>query len=228
MPFRAVIGAAVRLEVVAHHLPGRGLAGHRERAGHHRRPPVAKRRRVFQQPLGEVGQGPQEQAGDLSARGEGQCVVEDGVQIAPRARLLPLSPASVRPSCPVAAGLIAWQTQVVQPAALGILGVWVQRIEHLGSYSCRRLYGRADAGWSEHATADAIDISGFVLSDGTRISVLKDWDDEGDKGAFLRAVRDGGCRVFSTVLSPDYNAAHADHLHMDQAARGATGWRSCR
>lgn len=162
------------------------------------------------------------------ARGEGRCVVEDGVQIAPRARLLPIRPANVRPSCPVAAGLIAWHTHIVQPAALGILGVWVKRIEHLGSYSCRRLYGRSDAGWSEHATADAIDISGFVLSDGTRISVLKDWDDAGNKGAFLRAVRDGGCRVFSTVLSPDYNAAHADHLHMDQAARGATGWRSCR
>lgn len=162
------------------------------------------------------------------ARGEGQCVVEDAVQIAATELRLPLSPARVAPSCPVAAGLIAWQSHVVQPAALGILGVWVRRIEHLGSYSCRRLYGRSDAIWSEHATADAIDISGFVLSDGTRISVLNDWDDDGDKGAFLRAVRDGGCRVFSTVLSPDYNAAHADHLHMDQAARGATGWRSCR
>lgn len=161
-------------------------------------------------------------------RGENQCLVEDAVRMPARAPLLPLSPASVTPSCPVAAGLIAWQSHVVQPAALGILGVWVKRIEHLGSYSCRRLYGRSDAGWSEHATADAIDISAFVLSDGTRISVLQDWNDPGEKGAFLRAVRDGGCRVFSTVLSPDYNAAHADHLHMDQAARGATSWRSCR
>lgn len=161
-------------------------------------------------------------------RGENQCLVEDAVRIAPRQPLLPLSPATVTPSCPVAAGLIAWHTQIVQPAALGILGVWVKRIEHLGSYSCRRINGRSADSWSEHATADAIDISGFVLSDGTRISVLKDWDDAGSKGAFLRAVRDGGCRVFSTVLSPDYNAAHADHLHLDQAARGATGWRSCR
>lgn len=163
-----------------------------------------------------------------ATRGENQCLVEDAVRVSAHQPLLPLSPVTVTPSCPVVAGLIAWQTHVVQPAALGILGVWVKRIEHLGSYSCRRIYGRAADSWSEHATADAIDISGFVLSDGTRISVLNDWNDPGEKGAFLRAVRDGGCRVFSTVLSPDYNAAHADHLHMDQAARGATGWRSCR
>ena len=35
-------------------------------------------------------------------------------------------------------------------------------------------------------------------------------------------------RLFATVLSPDYNAAHRDHLHLDQAARGAWGWRACR
>jgi len=29
--------------------------------------------------------------------------------------------------------------------------------------------------------------------------------------------------VFGTVLSPDYNPAHADHLHFDQASRGSGG-----
>jgi hypothetical protein len=41
-------------------------------------------------------------------------------------------------------------------------------------------------------------------------------------------VRDGACDLFATVLSPDYNAAHRDHFHLDQAARGASGWRGCR
>ncbi len=59
------------------------------------------------------------------------------------------------------------------------------------------------------------------LTDGRRISVLKDWDGEGDKAAFLRAVRDGACSGFATVLSPDYNAAHADHFHLDQDDRWA-------
>ncbi|OYW23752.1 MULTISPECIES: extensin family protein [unclassified Sphingomonas] len=165
---------------------------------------------------------------EVPPRGEDQCRVEDAVRFDSDRALLSLRPASVTPSCPVAIGLIAWQTQVVQPAALALLGMSVKRIEHLGSYACRRLYSRADAPWSEHATSDAIDVGAFILSDGSRISVLDDWDDAGDKGAFLRAVRDGGCGVFATVLSPDYNAAHTDHLHLDQANRGSMGWRACR
>jgi hypothetical protein len=60
------------------------------------------------------------------------------------------------------------------------------------------------------------------------VSVVNDWTAGGAEAAFLREVRDGACRVFATVLSPDYNAAHRDHLHFDQAARGARGWRGCR
>jgi hypothetical protein len=41
-------------------------------------------------------------------------------------------------------------------------------------------------------------------------------------------VRNGACQLFATVLSPDYNEAHRDHLHFDQAERGAMGWRGCR
>ena len=59
----------------------------------------------------------------------------------------------------------------------------------------------------------------IVLEDGTRISVLSDWPGEGDKQRFLREVRDGACGAFSTVLSPDYNAAHADHFHFDMDSR---------
>ena len=89
------------------------------------------------------------------------------------------------------------------------------------------IYGRDSGDWSEHATANAIDIAGFVIEDGTRISVLRDWD-AGERGRFLDDVRDGACDLFATVLSPDYNAAHRDHLHLDQASRGAFGWRACR
>ena len=112
------------------------------------------------------------------------------------------------------------------------MGYWfgqpVTAIDHLGSYSCRRVYGRKEGAWSEHATADAIDVAGFRLSDGTHVSVLGDWEKGGAKAAFLREVRTGGCKLFSTVLSPDYNAAHRDHLHLDQAERGEMGWRACR
>ena len=122
----------------------------------------------------------------------------------------------------------AMEWQVVQPAALRHFNQPVRSISHFGSYSCRRIYGRSHGHFSEHATADAIDISAFRLKDGRRISVVNDWKGEGKDAAFLHDVRDGACALFSTVLSPDYNAAHRDHFHLDQAERGATGRRACR
>ncbi len=116
-----------------------------------------------------------------------------------------------------------WLEQAVQPAAERLFNQDVQTIEHYGAYSCRRLYGRDEGPWSEHATGNAVDISGFILADGTRVSVLGDWDGESAKAEFLRTVRDGACSGFSTVLSPDYNAAHADHFHFDRAPRRIGG-----
>jgi hypothetical protein len=162
-------------------------------------------------------------------KGEGQCGYADGLRLGEGgSRGIQFSPASLGISCPVAAALSVWEWNVVQPAAQRRFGARVTRIEHLGSYSCRRIYGRSSGDWSEHSTADAVDIAGFRLSDGRRISVLNDWTKGGEEAAFLREVRTGGCKTFSTVLSPDYNAAHRDHLHLDQAERGEMGWRACR
>ena len=157
-----------------------------------------------------------------------QCGYDDGIALRPEDRAaLRYAPAGLVTACPVAAALALWERDTVQPAALRLLGQRIASVEHFGSFSCRRLYGRADGAWSEHATADAVDIAGFRLPDGRRISVLGDWNSSEADAAFLRAVRDGACDLFATVLSPDYNAAHANHLHFDQAARRATGWRGC-
>ena len=62
---------------------------------------------------------------------------------------------------------------------------------------------------------------GFRLADGRRISACcATGRGRPAEAAFLRDVRDGACDLFATVLSPDYNAAHADHLHFDLAERG--------
>jgi len=166
----------------------------------------------------------------LPARGEGQqCGYDDAVRFRPGGSLaIGWQPASLGISCPVASGLALWEWNVVQPAALRHFGQKVVQIDHYGSYSCRRINGRASGGWSEHAHANAVDIGGFELSDGRRITVAKSWNASAPDSAFLHEIRDGACTVFSTVLSPDYNAAHRDHLHLDQASRGAMGWRACR
>jgi hypothetical protein len=166
----------------------------------------------------------------LPARSDNaQCGYRDAVRFRAGGALeVGYTPPDLGASCPVAAALALWEWHVVQPAAIRHLGTKVARIEHFGSYSCRRLYGRSEGAWSEHASANAIDIAGFGLADGRRISVLGNWNDEDGKADFLREVRDGACPLFATVLSPDYNAAHRDHFHFDQADRGEWGWRACR
>lgn len=156
----------------------------------------------------------------------GKCGYEDAVRFgAGGVRRIRLAPSDLGMSCPVAAALTVWEWEVVQPAAQRHFGQKVAEIEHFGSYNCRRMYNREGASWSEHATADAVDIAAFRLADGTRITLVGDWEAKGSKARFLRDVRDGACGTFSTVLSPDYNAAHRDHFHLDQAKRM---WRVCR
>jgi hypothetical protein len=119
-------------------------------------------------------------------------------------------------SCRAAVSLAMWERHVLEPAAQKHFGQSVATLEHFGSYSCRNVYGRPDATRSRHATAEAWDVAGFVLADGQRIRVVRDWQGEGEAATFLREVRDGACRFFDGVLSPDYNAAHRDHLHLDR------------
>jgi len=152
------------------------------------------------------------------------CGYADGMRLV---RNTDYRPAGLVTACPVAAALAVWERDVLQPAARRHLASRITAIDHAGSYSCRRIAGRSDGAYSEHATADAIDIMGVRTADGRRISVLRDWNGDPARAAFLREVRDGACRLFSTALSPDYNRAHADHLHFDQASRGAWGGRLC-
>jgi len=119
--------------------------------------------------------------------------------------------------CSVARALSEWVSDSLQPAARQVFGMRVARIESMGGYACRNVIGRPQAAgtWSEHATGNAIDIGAFILSDGRRISVKAGWYGPDKEQKFLRSVRAGGCKSFQTVLSPDYNAAHHDHLHFD-------------
>lgn len=167
-------------------------------------------------------------AAPLPPTGSGACRREDRHVLAGPAQAdVMIVPRGAQATCAVDAGFAWWLRHGVQPAAHSILGSPVVGIEHFGTMSCRRIGGSSNGQWSEHAQGNAIDVSVFVLADGRRISVRTDWKSGGVASAFLHAVRDRACRSFATVLSPDYNAAHADHLHLDQARR-ASGWRVCR
>jgi hypothetical protein len=101
----------------------------------------------------------------------------------------------------------------VAPAAEKHFGVKLDRIEAMGAYSCRTVAETAKM--SEHAFGKAADIGGFRLEDGRVISVLHDFRSKGPKGVFLREIRDRACDLFDVTLSPDYDAAHANHFHLD-------------
>ena len=126
-------------------------------------------------------------------------------------------------SCRLAVSFALFEHHALQPAAQTVYGQAVTRVDHLGSFACRNVYGRENGRLSQHATANALDIAGFRLADGRSISVLKDWPKDNQDARFLRQVRDGACDVFSVVLGPDYNAAHRNHFHVDVGP-----WWVCR
>lgn len=115
--------------------------------------------------------------------------------------------------CDMALRLYLLERYDIQPLARQHLGTGVERINHFGSYSCRTI--RGSRRMSEHATANAFDISGFKLANGQTITLKKDWTSGNAAARFLRDVRVSACLLFNMVLSPDYNEAHADHFHVD-------------
>ncbi|MDD9979364.1 MAG: extensin family protein [Boseongicola sp.] len=148
--------------------------------------------------------------------------------IDPRVRLSAADSADIAPletSCAIALRTILWDRHSVQPAARSVYGVGVSRINHLSSYSCREIRTPNGSGgrMSTHATAEAIDIAGFVLDTGETISLLSDWHGGTKEQAFLRRVRDGACDWFATTLGPDFNSLHADHFHLQ-----SRGWGRCQ
>ncbi len=146
-----------------------------------------------------------------------QCIRQDTIKLAS------LSTAKLNVEetrCAIAARLFLWENNVVQPVARKYFNEPVTEILHFGSYSCRNI--RGSPATSEHATANAFDISGFRFRSGRLITLREDWQGVLPPADFLREVRAGACDYFNLVLSPDYNTDHYDHLHVDM------GWyRGC-
>jgi len=121
-------------------------------------------------------------------------------------------------TCEVSTAFAGWARYGVDRAAQQILGSPLRSIETFGSYSCRNVAGTNRR--SAHSTAEAIDVSAFVLADGRRITLVNGWNGTAQEREFLRTVHRSACRRFATVLGPEYNAAHRDHLHLEGVARG--------
>ena len=96
----------------------------------------------------------------------------------------------------------------------------VTDIIHVGVYNCRVISGTSKL--SEHAFANAIDISGFRLESGSVWTLYDHW--EHGTSDPLTAAGDWLLWfanelyvqwIFNIILTPEYNAAHDDHFHCD-------------
>ena len=144
------------------------------------------------------------------------CFVQNSVQISRLgADRSTLAVTNLGPlTCSMATSFAAWARYGVDRAARQILGSPVAKIETMGSYACRNVAGTGRL--SAHSRAEAVDIGAFVLEDGRRITVKDGWDASREEREFLRVVHRSACKRFGTVLGPDYNAAHHDHLHLER------------
>lgn len=124
-------------------------------------------------------------------------------------------PSPVTTQCSLMLSSYIWLNNV-NALAKKHMGSSLKSVHHAGTYSCRRQRGNGSDTWSEHAFANAWDITGFELENGQVISVLKDWSGKTARSKFLHESKKSACRLFRVVLSPDFNEAHKDHLHLDQ------------
>jgi len=158
-----------------------------------------------------------------SLGGPGVCGAEKPFEMAAadggRVALSP--PAALR--CPMIPQIDSWVRDVVEPAARFHLGQRLTEVKVMASYSCRPMNSVEGAAISEHAYANAVDIGGFKLANGETISVQGGWNGPGSEQGFLRAVHDGACAYFTTVLGPNYNSLHSNHFHLDLAHHGRDG-----
>lgn len=143
-------------------------------------------------------------------------MLSDGLVVTPPARM----------TCPVADALARWTRDVVAVEAQRHLKLQPVGILIGTSYECRNRNHQASGTLSEHAFANAVDISGFTFESRKSFTVGEHGVDTPD-GQFQTAVRSAACAYFTTVLGPGSDPSHATHFHLDQRGRKG-GFRICQ
>jgi hypothetical protein len=119
---------------------------------------------------------------------DGQCGSAAVVQLK---RVGAATPVEISPpatlNCRMVVKLHEWVEKSLQPAARETFNAPVRRLVNASGYTCRNRYGSraATAKISEHAFANALDVSAIVLNDGRSIDVLSNW---GKTERDLRAI----------------------------------------
>lgn len=141
------------------------------------------------------------------------CGVDSAVKVKSVSGIALSQPSTM--DCQTAKALKKWVDNGLTPA-VGSKGGGVSKIQVMGHYVCRPRNNQAGNKISEHGRGRAIDIGGFTLKDGTKVSVLSDWRTKSN-GKILKAAYSKACGTFGTTLGPNANRYHQDHFHFDTA-----------
>ncbi|NJS40402.1 MAG: extensin family protein, partial [Rhodobacteraceae bacterium] len=144
----------------------------------------------------------------------GGCGVEDPVRVTSISGVRLSQAATV--DCSIATALNTWVSDVAQPAFDGKLA----ELQIAAHYICRSRNNVKGAKISEHGKGRAIDISGFILTDGRLLTVSDNYN------RTLRRIYKAACGIFKTTLGPGSDGYHEDHFHFDTSAR--SGGAYCR
>lgn len=91
----------------------------------------------------------------------------------------------------------------------------IVEVVHAGSHNCRLVAGSTVL--SPHASALAFDLVQLKTRSGELLSVLGDWDGPSEASRWLHWLTEElyDRRVFNVIITPDHDAGHRDHLHLD-------------
>ncbi len=121
-------------------------------------------------------------------------------------------PATLR--CPMASSIADWVRSDIAPLTQQ-LGSEISSLDDYDSYDCRGRNGIQGAPISEHGKDNALDVRGFKLADGRDITLT----DRSEPRPLREDVLHSACARFMTVLGPDSDWYHEDHIHLDQMER---------
>jgi hypothetical protein len=157
--------------------------------------------------------------------GPGECGGDDLVRL--EAIVLPdkhkvtvTPPATLR--CTMAAAIADWVRTDLVTIAAG-LGSEPAGLDNYDSYECRGFNRIPGAHLSEHGRANALDVRAIKLADGRAITLT----DRAVSRDLREQVLHSVCARFMTVLGPDSDWYHEEHIHLDLAER-RNNYRICQ
>ncbi len=147
------------------------------------------------------------------------CVIEEPVRIGPVIHGISLryskpenAASKVFVSCAAALAIEETLALLAEEGATDLI--------HLGTYNCRVIAGTTKL--SQHGLANAIDIGGVRFDDGAYWTVVGHWEHDmpnpvTEAGKFLLWMAKAMYEqyIWNIILTPEYNAAHDNHFHVD-------------